>query len=405
LRDRSARPVHGLVNPKRPMLIFSRSKKLLTRARRSIDGFYLRSGVRNAILAARSRPAAKELLSHGNRFVLFLVPGANLINGGALSIFSIAAETRKLLAPHGVTVAVCTAYNEPRILHYTKFDNDFTLYSFADLLPRLPPGAEIMVHVPEMFTRPFVFDCPSVYRSRPDLHWHFNILLQNIDLIPPREHVALMQSIGPTTTTTAHRAYASAETAQRLGCPVHFLSTWICPEEFDHTPYSDKRKLIVVSPDYHPKKAAIISEITRTLPDHTIVEIFGMTYRQYRGVVKDAKFAFTFGEGLDGYFIETIFTGGIGMAIYNDRFFTPQYRGLDGVFADENDALARVSSFITSHDDATAFRMTAARQFDLVARNYSQAEYRQNIKDFYAAYFPGKDAEARPTKDSALQAG
>jgi hypothetical protein len=387
------------------MPIFSKPKKLLAKARGMAGAHWRRSSVRNAALGIQARPVTEKFLSGHNRFVLFVLPGYDFINGGILSIFSIAAETRKLLEPDNVAVAVCTSYGEPRILRYTKFDNDFTVLSFADLLPRLPKGAEVLVHVPEMFSRPFIVDCQSAYRSRPDVHWRFNILLQNIDLIPPREYVAAMQDLGPTTATTAHRAYASAETAQRLGCPVRFLSTWICPEEFEHGTYSSKKKLVVLSPDYIPLKAAIVAEIRKALPDHRIVEIGGMTYREYRDIVKHAKFTFTFGEGLDGYFIETIFSGGVGMALYNERFFTPEYRGLDGIFADANDALASVRRFITDHDNAAVFDATAARQFRPVAQNYSQIEYRQNIRDFYRAYFSKLDVQDRQARENALRQG
>ena len=270
-----------------------------------IDHCYYHSRLRNKILAIKSRNRTEILLSGGKRFVVFLVPGKDMVSGGTISICSIASETQKLLARTGVSVAVCTAYGEPRMLRFTKFANDVDILAFADLLPRFPSGAKVLVQVPDLFVRKFVSDCPFVYRSRPDLTWQFNILLQNIDLTPPKEAIEVLQQIGATTATINHRA--SMEIAQRLGCPIHYLSWGLCPEDFERVGYSGKRKLIVISPDPHPAKFEIVRRISEALPDHKLIEIWNMTYEKYKSTIKHAKFTFTFGEGLDGYFVNQFF--------------------------------------------------------------------------------------------------
>jgi hypothetical protein len=305
-----------------------------------------------------------------------------------MSTFSIASETRKLLAKTGVSVAICTAYNVPRILRYTKFENDFDIFAFADLLPRFPSGADVLVHLPEFAVQRYVTDCMFVYRARADLKWRFNILLQNIDQSPKRQTIDELVAVGPVTATTAHKAYATLETARQLGCPVHLLSTWLSPDKYERLDYSGKKKLVMISPDSHPAKDRIIREIAKCLPDHRIFEIRNIPYRRYREIAKEAKFAFTFGEGLDNYFVETIFFGGIAMAIFNSRFFTNEYRGLDGVFPDAERAIMHVADFIRAADNGVSYQTIASRQHNVLAKNYIQAEYLQNIKDFYEAYFP-----------------
>lgn len=349
---------------------------------------YRRSRTRDAVLSLRTRKRVDRLIDASNRrFVVFLVLGRNIVNGGALSIFSIAKETQSLLGAKGVSTAVCTGPGQPRILHYTKFDNDIDILAFADLLPRFPPGAEVMVHIPELWTKAFGTDCLSVYRTRPDVKWHFNILLQNIDLVPQRTEIEKLGETGVTTATTAHKAYATDETARRIGCPVHYLSTWVCPEEYERLDYDCKEKVVMVSPDPNPDRGAILRQISTALPDHTIVEIRNMTYRKYRSVVRTAKFAFTFGEGLDGYLVETIFSGGVAMAVYNERFFTEEYRDLNGIFPNVENAIANVAGFLKRADEETRFEAIAARQFSVAAKNYVRAEYLQNIKSFYNKYF------------------
>ena len=353
--------------------------------RKRVDRRYRRLAVRNMVLAMQSRERTSRFVSGGNRFVLFLVPGMDLVNGGVMSICSIASETGRLLQEHGVSVAVCTAYHEPRMLRYTKFENDIDILSFSDLLPRFPLGSDVLVHIPEMFVKAFVSDCPSLYRTRADLHWRFNILLQNIDLIPSKQAIEAIQAIGPTTATTAHKASTSA--AHQLGCPVHYLSWGLYPEKFECADYSGKQKLIAISPDPHPAKAGIVRRMSETMPDYRIIEIRNMSYEEYKRVIRTAKFMFTFGEGLDGYFVESIFSGSIAMALFNTRFFTPEYDGLDGVFPNPEHALAQVHEFMMSADSEAAYRAIAERQHKLVAKDFNREKFVGNIRSFYEQYY------------------
>jgi hypothetical protein len=351
-----------------------------------LDRCYRYSRVRNKILAIRSRNQTNRLASGNKRFVVFLVPGRNIVNGGIMSICSIASETQKLLAMNGVSVAVCTACGEPRLLRLTKFDNDIDILAFSDLLPRFPSDSEVLVQVPELFLQKFVTDRALLYRSRPDLTWHFNILLQNIELIPSKKTVDVLQQIGTTTATINHRA--SADLAQHLGCPVHYLSWGLCPEDFERVAYSSKKKLIVISPDLHPAKLKIVHRMSEALPDYKIIEIRNMTYRRYKSIIRKAKFTFTFGEGLDGYFVESIFSGGVAMAIFSAHFFTPEYRNLDGVFFDGEHALNGVAEFVSKADNEMQYQLLADRQYRLVAETFNRQVYLQNIRAFYERHHP-----------------
>src|SRR5262249_12002458 len=156
-----------------------------------------------------------------------------------------------------------------------------------------------------MYVQKFVSDCPSIYLSRPDLKWRFNILLQ-MDQIPKREAVDIVKQIGPTTVTLAYESL-TADAEQRLSCPTHFISCVISTQDFERRGYNDKKPLIIISPDLHPLKSEIVRRMAETMPDHEIIEIWNMTYEEYKRTIRNAKFAFTFGEGLDGYFAETIF--------------------------------------------------------------------------------------------------
>lgn len=341
--------------------------------------------------ASREEEVRKHLRGNASdRHILFLVGGTNAINGGWMSIFSIARETRRLFDIHRANVAVCTGFGEIPLRRYTKFDNDALLLPLRQVLENIKPGSQVLIHVPEGYIGKFLIkNIPSLRRA--DLRWSFNILLQNIDQIPSREIVARLQELGEVTATVAHAAYANTATAGRLGCPVHMLSTWVCPEAFERIPFHNKDRLIIVSPDAHPRKSAILGKIAEALPDHQIVEIRRMTYGQYRSLIRRAKFAFTFGEGLDGYFVESIFSGAIGLAIFNDRFFTEDYASLDGIFPDAQSALQSVSEFLTLANDPVRFEKIADIQFRKLAEKYVRREYLDNLKAFYVKYFSPRD--------------
>jgi len=365
----------------------SKIKRRVAKVPRKFEDWYRAGYIRNKILASKSRDKTEQFVAGGNRYIVFLVRGRDIVNGGTMSICSIATETQRLLGKNSIRVTLATAAFEPRMLRFTKFENDHDILAFDDMLPRFPRGAEVVVHIPELQVRRFVADQPSTYTSRPDIKWRFNILLQNIDQIPSKELVDAVKRLGPTTATVAHEAYATPATAERLGCPVHFLSWRLSPEGFERVGYAQKKKLIVISPDQDPAKAEIVQLMKRVLPDHDIVQVRNMTYQQYLDLIKFAKFGFTFGEGLDAYFIEPVFFGGVSMAIYNERFFTEEYRRLDGVFPRET-VLSSVENFLKLAGDEAAYTEVANRQYDLLASKYNRDAYQKNIHTFYAKYFP-----------------
>lgn len=354
---------------------------------RNIPQHYRNSSLRNAILAMRAPRPSDRFPATTRRFVLFLIPGNDYVNGGYMSICSIAEETRRLLEPAGVRIAVCTAAGQPRMLRLTKFENNVELFAFSDMLEWIPHGSEVLLHVPEFAVGIFVTQNIKVYQSRPDIRWRFNILLQNIRWISHvTPAVPAMQQLGFTTATLAHKASSAA--AADLGCPIHYLSWFISAENFRRVDFSDKKKLITISPDGHPAKNEIIRQMRNALPDHKIVEIRNMTYQRYKEIIRDAKFMFTFGEGLDGYFVESIFSGAVAMAIFSDHFFTSEYHHLPGVFDDEGAAKKNVGNFLTSAQNEDRFRAIAQQQYDTASQTFRHDVYHSNIRSFYTQYCP-----------------
>jgi hypothetical protein len=59
-----------------------------------------------------------------------------------------------------------------------------------------------------------------------------------------------------------------------------------------------------------------------------------MTYQEYKATISKAKWALTFGEGLDGYFVEPIFSGDSSFSVYNPSFFIEDSWSLRTVYRD-----------------------------------------------------------------------
>jgi hypothetical protein len=323
-----------------------------------------------------------------NRLMLFLVPGRDGVNGGILSLISLAEESAKLKAQHGASVFVCTVPGDPPLLRYTKFTNTTQIVDLELLFRSVRKDAQVLVHIPEIFVQRFARSIRSLTCTFPGFSWQFNILLQNIDNIPENSLVRELSEFGVTTCTTAHKAYANEKTEELLGCPVYHFSVWISPEKYQRKSFAEKENLVVISPDKHPLRKEVLAALAEQMPDYRFQVIKNMTYEEYKKVISEAKFSLTFGEGLDGYLVEPVFSGAIGAAVYNDRFFTDDMRTLPFIYRSMEELQARLASDALAVDKAELFWRTHLSQFEKLAAYYSQESYLANLIRFYQEQFP-----------------
>ena len=113
-----------------------------------------------------------------------------------------------------------------------------------------------------------------------------------------------------------------------------------------------------------------------------------MTYSVYLQIISEARFSLTFGEGLDGYFLEPVFSGGIGIAVYNNRFFDEEYKNLPFVYASWDDLAECFSAdVLQANQNPDTYKTIHKSQFEILATNYSYENYQRNIISYYAKYF------------------
>lgn len=329
-------------------------------------------------------PASRKL-------IVFIVPGANpvtgleTISGGVLSIVSIAEVTAGMQQVHGAATVICSLQGEALLLEYRNFENRSTIFRFEQLMTGFPQAEEVLVHVPEYMLQ-FFWD--SLTREEKDWlqqrrFFHINILNQNIRYMPEPETIAAFTMMAhKVTITTAHQKYCNRQYRDLYSVPIHKFSVWISPEQYERRAWADKENLLVVSPDPHPEKEAVL-ELLRSVEGLRVQEIRNLTYAAYKSLIASAKWSLTFGEGLDAYLIEPIFSGAIGIALYNEDFFTPDFKTQVTLYPDIHTLKQQITADLRRFDGTTEGSIYQQEQFDCCARYYSREQYHKNIAAFY----------------------
>jgi len=332
------------------------------------------------------RPAlTREIASGTTRLIVLLTPGFDWRVGGILSIAATYEESESLTDLHRARVALCTVPgDDPLFLKYTWFENSNYLLDLTAVLRSCANLESLQLHMPEYAVNRMSEWLNAVSSSllRHIREIHVNIMVQNIDLIEG-QNVAELKRFGKVTATTAHEAYGNAATRQALGVPVHKLSVRFGPELYKRTAYRDKKSILVVSHDKHPLKEQVLEQIARAHPQLDIRIVHNLSYEEYKALVSRAKWALTFGEGLDGYFAETIFSGGNSFAVFNERFFTPAFAALDTVYPSWEILMERMPVDLQRLDEPIAYDRCWHQAYDLLTSLYSTNQFRENLRAFY----------------------
>ncbi len=325
------------------------------------------------------------------KLILFMIAGADRetgsdkISGGTISIVSLCEESARLKHIHGAEVLLCTFPGDFLLLKHTQFKNDSTVFRFGQLPAYFKDVRDVLIHIPEYLCSYFI----KTYNAG-EMHWvqqianvRFNILNQNIQYMPPVEDVKwLREHARQVTITTAHQQYCNTHYRNLYGVPLHKFSVWISPEKYFFREYPQKENMIIVSPDDHPMRETVLQKLA-TVKGLEIVVIRNLSYEQYKQTISRAKWALTFGEGLDGYIIESVFSGAIGFAVYNEDFFTKDFKDLPTIYDSYDDLLEHITVDIAKLDAQPVFKQHHQPLFDICASLYSQDEYKNNISQYY----------------------
>jgi hypothetical protein len=319
------------------------------------------------------------------RLIVFLTPGFEARTGGVLSIASIWRESELLTDLHRAKVALCAVPGEdPLFLKYSWFENSNFLLHLNAVLRSCVDLDYLQLHIPEYAVDKIVawLNAASTSLLRDVREIHLNILIQNIDLVQGQDIEALKR-FGKVTGTTAHEAYSNAATRQALGITLHRLGVCVRPELYRVSPYRDKKPILIVSHDEHSEKARVLRRIAEAVPHLEINVIENMSYEAYRTLAAEAKWSLTFGEGLDGYFAETIFHGGNSFAVFNERFFTPAFAKLPTIYPSWEILLETMPLDLQRLDNPSRYSQSWRNAYDLLIELYGTQRFRENLRAFY----------------------
>jgi hypothetical protein len=322
------------------------------------------------------------------RLILFLVPGEEFISGGILSIFNLYRFSRELAAAHGGRVVMCTYPSEARPgMRYTMFKNDVAIHSFEDVMKLAPRRSELLVHIPEYAAERVVaaIGWEDLRRLAAERTVRVNILNQNVELMPDQPFLERLKlTVAEVTCTTAHPSYSTRAYRALVGIPCHHIPAWMHPDDAPATPAQSKRELMLVSPDPSPHREAVLSLIAANFPQLEIRVVWDLKFQDYLELERAAKWSLTFGEGMDGYFLGVFLRGGIGFAVFNEVFFTPEYRSLRTVYPSFEALLDRIVDDIRlfEADEGLRTDYNAATR-SLIARTWDPAKTRAALAAFY----------------------
>jgi hypothetical protein len=326
------------------------------------------------------------------KLIVFLVPGADrytgneTISGGVISLVSLCEESEKVKRVHGGEVIMTVFPGEYLFLRHLNFENKTTVYRFDQLNTYFRSLREVIIHIPDLFVEWF-----KSRLTNADKNWlsgiekvHLNVINANILLMPEPNIIHQLEDISDKITiTAAHSKYCTSYFRNLYGYPLHKFSAWISPEQYEFIDFSKKENIIVVSPDAHPSKEIVLNKL-RNLKQFEIIELKGLPYQSFKELIGKAKFSVTFGEGLDGYILEPIFSGTIGFAAYNGDFFTEDFKNTNGIFDSYEEMEEKLPMLINDLNEPDKYSVYLNDQYHRCAKHYSFAEYQQNIEKFYS---------------------
>ena len=112
-----------------------------------------------------------------------------------------------------------------------------------------------------------------------------------------------------------------------------------------------------------------------------------MRYEAYKKLISKAKFVVTTGEGLDAYFIETYFSGGVSFAVKNLNFFDTKYLDLPCLFNIEENIEEHLFKLIEEFEISENYKSLNKDVSELLSEDYSYETYQNNLNKFYKMEF------------------
>lgn len=336
------------------------------------------------------------LLRNASKLILFLVPPEVDITGGIMSIYSLYKCSREIN-----TDALCliSTYPGPYTHAYNdRFLNNEQVYRFSQIIDNCHNLDSLMIHIPEYYLEKFYKDL-----SKKDLKFlksmknlHINVLNQNIDEMPrPKVVNHLRKLTHKITQTIAHDAYVTQEICNKYNIPTHLASVSIDLSPYKVYSFEEKEKIIALSPDNNEYREQVVNVLKEAFPDWRLITVNNMTFSEYMSLIGRAFFTVTFGEGMDGYFLQPEVVGSVGFAVYNDKFFPDaSWNSLKNVYNSYEGMIEEIADFMKLIlRNRVLYEQTVAETLVKMQSIYKPEAFRDNLERFYRGnydFIPGE---------------
>lgn len=343
------------------------------------------SAKKNLLLNYFKQESHSAVLDTDKEVIGFLVYDQDCISGGIISIFKLAELSRSLNSDN--LVQMFSGPGNGNVSKYTRFDNEELIVGSSVLFELVAQQKIKTLHIPEVLVSWFFDEVLSIGVDCRNLH--INILNQNTELMPRSDFVESLKSkCRSLTQTTAHEKYSSREYFEKFNIPLTHLSTYMSPVHYKKTSFSEKENNILISHDPHYIKDSLFSVLSSSFVGYEKVTIIGMSYANYLSLTSKSKYMITLGEGMDNYFIETVFFGGIPFTVYNSNFMPSEMADLENVCLVEDDFIDMIDRVIFKCETDVEYREYLwERNYRILSKIYDYEYHTKKLKNFYAGIY------------------
>ena len=318
---------------------------------------------------------------------LFLLPNTSVVGGGIQSIFSICKYSRQIY-PEACSIIATGPWKKYSYSEITWFKNNEKIYRWDQIIKNLKHTKKLIIHIPECLSNNFYQKLsPSDKKNLKKISdLQINILNQNISLMPtPGELNTLKQLTPNITQTIAHDRYATQEICNKYQIPTHLLSVYIDCSEYASYSFEKKEKIIALSPDENEYRDRVIKKLKQDFPDFECITINHLTFSEYMDLIARSYFTITFGEGMDGYFLQPSAVGSVGIAVYNNEFFPNKtWNNLFNVYTSYEELLNNITTDLKKMiSNKDLYYQTSSAVTEKCKEIYSFEGWLNNIKRFY----------------------
>ena len=330
--------------------------------------------------------------------VIYFSVARDLIGGGLLSINRFVENTKPLCEKFNFDLIVSGLPLSNAAIRHTMFEPALDMIDFNYIVKYLKPDKAV-IHLPEVFVEPFLEEVTQEQimwmKTIPNLQ--INIMDQNNDLMPPPQALERIPTgkypivtylTDNVTITVAHKGYCTQEMANKYNMPVSMLTPFL--PEFYRTEFEQKENIIVLSPDNDVftgskiTRQNIIEKIKTKLPEFEIITIENMSLEKYKQTITKAKFAITFGEGYDGYFVEPYLSNSIAFAVYNSTYFPSDFKHVSTVYKNTDKLCENIVSDIKKYNSDPETYKNLQKNVEKLIRKYTNNEIsKEDLERFF----------------------